>query len=187
MYIRKDKYFNKAKQEGYRGRAAYKLLQIQKKYNIIKPKSNVLDIGCAPGAWLQVAKKLTSGFILGVDIVSIEPLEGIEFIKGDILEEETQNKITQPFDVVLSDIAPKTTGIKKLDQEISYDLSLMSLEVAKQHLKKSGNFIVKTFQGNQTNELVKEAKKYFELVKIHTPEATREGSKEVYIIALKKK
>ena len=186
MYIRKDTYFQKAKKEGYRGRASYKLLQIQQKYKIIKEGDSILDIGCAPGAWLQVAKKLTQGNIVGVDLVKIKPIKGVTFIQGDILEEETQNKIKDKFNTILSDIAPKTSGIKKIDQELSHDLTEMSFEITKTHLKKGGNFVVKTFQSQKTNELIKEIKKHFKQVKTYTPKATRQGSKEIYIIALLK-
>jgi 23S rRNA (uridine2552-2'-O)-methyltransferase len=186
MYIRKDTYFQKAKKEGYRGRASYKLLQIQNRYKIIKQGDSVLDIGCAPGSWLQVTKKLTNGYILGIDIVKTKAVTGVELIKGDILSEETQKKIKQKFNVILSDIAPKTTGIRKLDQEASFDLTEMSYLITKTHLKKGGNFIVKTFQSNETNQLIKQIKKDFKQVKTYTPKATRQGSKEIYIIALTK-
>ncbi len=186
MYIRKDTYFQKAKKEGYRGRASYKLLQIQQRYKIIKQGDAVLDIGCAPGSWLQVVKKLTNGYILGIDIVKTKPIAGIELIQGDILEEETQKQIKQKFNVILSDIAPKTTGIRKMDQEISHDLTEMSFKITKTHLKKEGNFIVKTFQSEHTKQLLNKIKKHFKQVKTYTPKATRQGSKEIYIVALNK-
>ena len=180
MYKRKDSYFNKAKQQGYRARSSFKLLEIQEKYKLIKPKDTVLDIGCAPGSWLQVVKKITTGFILGIDIVSVKSIKGVEFIEQDINDFKTEKK----FNVVLSDIAPKTTGIRNIDQQKSFDLTKQSWEAAKNHLKKNGNFLVKTFQSQETQTLVKEIKPFFKLVKTYVPKATRESSKEIYIIAL---
>jgi len=180
MYTRKDPYFNKAKQEGFRARSSYKLLEIQKKYQIIKPNDSVLDIGCAPGSLLQVVKKLTNGFIQGIDIVAIKSIKGVDFIQQDI----TTFKSKEKFNVVISDIAPKTTGIRNIDQQKSYDLTEQSFEVAKKNLKKNGNFIVKTFQSNETQILIKKIKPFFKLTKTFVPKSTRESSKELYIIAL---
>jgi len=180
MYKRKDKFYHKAKEEGYRARSAYKLIEINKKYNLIKKDSDVLDIGCAPGGWLQVVKKISTGRVVGVDIVAIEKIEGVEFILGDIKSVKIEGK----FDVVLSDIAPKTSGQRERDQYISFELSKMSLEVARKVLKKGGSFLVKTFQSEETNDLVKEMKKYFEFVKRVSPKSSREGSKEVYLVGL---
>jgi len=180
MYIRKDKFYNKAKQEGYRGRASYKLIEIQNKYKIIKKNDSILDIGCAPGAWLQVVKKLTKGEIVGIDLVKIKPIRGVKFIQQDIRTVELNKK----FNVIICDIAPKTTGIRKLDQEESFELTKESFEVAKKYLKKNGNFIAKIFQSQDTQKLIKEMKPLFNLVKTFVPKSTRESSKETYIIAL---
>jgi len=180
MYERKDTYYQKAKQQGFRARSSYKLLEIQEKYKIIKPNDSVLDIGCAPGSWLQVVKKLTKGYILGIDIVRIKPIRGVEFIQEDINKFETKKK----FNTVLSDIAPKTTGIRHMDQEQSYELTKQSYEVAKKYLKKNGNFVVKTFQSENTQKLIRKMKPNFKLVKTFVPKSTRQSSKELYIIAL---
>ncbi|MFH1972367.1 MAG: RlmE family RNA methyltransferase [archaeon] len=180
MYNRKDSYYTKAKQEGFRARSSYKLLEIQQKYKIIKPTDSVLDIGCAPGSWLQVVKKLTRGYILGIDIVKIKPMRGINFIQEDI----NKFKIDKKFNTVLSDIAPKTTGIRHLDQEQSYELTEQSYEVAKKYLKYGGNFVVKTFQSENTQKLIRKMKPHFKLVKTFVPKSTRPSSKEIYIIAL---
>lgn len=187
MYNRQDFYYNKAKKEGFKARAAYKLLQIQDKFKLIKKTDSVLDIACAPGSWLQALKKLTNGNIVGIDLEKIKPIPGVTIIQGDITNEEDIKQINQQFDVVISDIAPKTSGIIKIDQEISYELSLEALNLAKKVLKKDGNFVTKTFQGNDTNKLKAEIKKTFQTVKTYTPEATRQGSKEIYVIGLKKK
>ncbi len=184
MYNRKDYYFNKAKKEGFRARSSYKLIEIQKKYNLIKPNDSVLDIGCAPGSWLQFVKQRTKGKILGIDIVPIKPIEGIEFIEGDINDKKIQEKIINKFNIVLSDIAPKTSGIKERDQYLSYQLSRESFLIAKKALKENGNFLVKTFQSQETEKLIKEMKPYFDFVKRYTPQSTRQGSKEIFIVAL---
>ena len=179
-YNQKDFYYNKAKKEGFKARAAYKLMQIQQRFKIIKQGDSVLDIACAPGSWLQVIKKLTNGVIVGIDLEKIKPIPRVKFIQADINKVE----LDQKFNVVVSDIAPKTSGIKKMDQDISYDLSLQALELARKVLIKNGNFVTKNFQGNDTKKLQLEMKKYFKTVKTYTPEATRQGSKEVYLIGL---
>ena len=183
-YDRQDHYYMKAKKEGFRARSSYKLIEIQKKYDLIKANDSVLDIGCAPGSWLQFVKQRTKGKILGIDLVSIKPIGGIEFIQGDINDKEIQKKIIQKFNVVLSDIAPKTSGIRERDQYLSFQLSRESFLIAKKALKPNGNFVVKTFQSQETEELVKEIKPYFEFVKRYTPQSTRQGSKEIFIVAL---
>ncbi|MBS3162649.1 RlmE family RNA methyltransferase [Candidatus Woesearchaeota archaeon] len=183
-YDRQDHYYNKAKREGFRARSSYKLIEIQKKYTIIKPDDSVLDIGCAPGSWLQFVKQRTKGKILGIDLTSIKPIEGVEFIHGDINDKEIQKKIIRKFNIVLSDIAPKTSGMRERDQYISYQLSRESFLIAKKALKPKGNFVVKTFQSQETEKLVKEIKPYFEFVKRYVPQSTREGSKEIFIVAL---
>jgi 23S rRNA (uridine2552-2'-O)-methyltransferase len=174
----------KAKKEGFRARSSYKLIEIQKKYNLIKSNDSVLDLGCAPGSWLQFIKQRTKGKILGIDIVEIKPIESIEFIHGDINDKKIQEQITNKFNVVLSDIAPKTSGIRERDQYLSYQLSRESFLIAKKALKPNGNFLVKTFQSQDTEELVKEMKPHFELVKRYIPKSTRHGSKEIFIVAL---
>lgn len=181
-YEQKDHYYKKAKEEGFRARSAYKLIEIQKKWHVIKLYSDVLDIGCAPGSWAQVARKWTKGKVVGVDIVAMNPIEGVEFIKDDIMDPETQKQLGM-FDVILSDTAPKTSGTKVQDQFLSLALSEQSFIVAKHHLEKDGTLVLKTFQSHETEELIKEMRKSFSFVKRYTPKATRHGSKEIYIIA----
>ena len=182
-YNRKDYYFQKAKKEGLRARSSYKLIEIAKKYQLIRKNDSVLDIGCAPGSWLQIIKKMSRGRIIGVDIVSIKPIDGIEFIQGSIEDKEIQNQLKGKFDVILSDIAPKTTGVKERDQVISYILSRESFLIAKKLLNINGNFLVKTFQSQETEDLVKEMQPFFIFIKRYVPESTRQGSKEIYIVA----
>ncbi len=182
MENRKDFYFRKAKSEGYLARSIYKLLEVNKKYNLIKKNDKVLDIGCSPGSWTQACLKLNVSEVIGIDIqeVKVED-EKFTFIKKNI------NKINLAklgnFDVVLSDIAPSTSGNKDLDAYKSYELSLKSLETAKKVLKENGNFLVKVFQGEEFESLLSEIRKNFSFVKSFKPKSTRSASKEIYIIA----
>ena len=183
MYNQKDHYFLKAKKDGFRARSSYKLIEITKKYQLIKKNDSVLDIGCAPGSWLQVLKKITHARIVGVDLVGIKPIEGVIFIQGSIEDKTVQEQLKGKFDVVLSDIAPKTSGMRERDQTLSYILSKKSFLIAKSVLNTNGNFLVKTFQSQETQDLVKEIKPYFSFVKRYIPQSTRQGSKEIYIVA----
>ena len=185
MYERKDYYFNKAKKEGFRARASFKLLQINKKYDLIKKNDSVLDLGCAPGSWMQAVKKIQNGkgYILGIDIVPVKSIPDTDFILGDITKKETLKDVKQKFNVVLSDMAPKTSGKKDIDVELSIELSEKAFNTAKKYLKPKGNFLCKVFQGKGYEELLKKVKSQFEFAKTFIPPATRQGSKEVYIVA----
>src|SRR3989339_883760 len=147
----RDHYTRKAVKEGFRARSSFKLMQINQKYHLLKPGNSVLDLGCWPGGWLIAAKKVVrNGIVVGVDLTKIKPVEGVDFIEGDINSEDIQEKIGSfgKFDVVLSDMAPKTSGIISLDVESSIDLSRMALDTAEKVLKPGGNFLCKVFQGN---------------------------------------
>lgn len=182
MQNRKDFYFKKAKEEGYLARSVYKLLEINKKYKIIKNNDRVLDIGCSPGSWTQGCLKLKVSEVIGVDIQEAKIEDNkFKFFKKDINKIDL-DKLGE-FDVVLSDIAPSTSGNKDLDSYKSYELSLKSLEVAKKVLKEHGNFLVKIFQGEEFSSLLAEIKKNFVFVKGYKPKSTRSSSKEIYIIA----
>jgi 23S rRNA (uridine2552-2'-O)-methyltransferase len=186
MYERKDYFYEKARKSGLRARSSYKLIEIQNKYKIIKKNDSVLDIGCAPGSWLQIIKKFTKGNILGVDLVKVKPLKGVDFIQMDVTDSEFVPLIKEKyglFNVIVSDIAPKTSGVRARDQALSYELSRMSFIVATKLLKKGGNFVVKTFQSQDTDDLFKEIKKSFTFVKRYIPESTRRSSKELYVVA----
>jgi len=191
MYQRKDFYYQKAKSKGYRARSTFKLIELNKKFKIINKDDNVLDLGCAPGGWLQSAKEIlgNTGHLVGVDLERIKPIQGVIFIKGDIQEEETSKKIEKyaDYDVVLSDMAPKTSGKHDLDVAISIQLSEMALEVAEQFLKKGGNFCCKVFQGKGYDEFLKLVQKTFTNTKTFVPKSTRKGSREIYVIGLKKR
>lgn len=179
---RKDFYFRKAKEEGYLARSVYKLLEINKKYNLIIKEDRVLDIGCSPGSWVQACLKLKVSEVIGVDIQEAKVEDNkFKFFKKDI------NKIDLDklgkFDIVLSDIAPSTSGNKDLDSYKSYELSLKAFEIAKKVLKEKGNFLVKIFQGGEFPSLLTEIKKNFVFCKSYKPKSTRYSSKEIYIIA----
>src|SRR3989344_3726836 len=145
----KDKRTIKAHKEGYRGRSAYKLLEIQKKYRLIRRGSRVLDLGCWPGSWLQVALNITP-YIVGVDLKETI-LPGVDTKVIDIFSDEVLRLGT--FDVILSDVAPHTTGDIRLDQYRSYELSARAFTIAQKLLKENGNFLVKIFQGDDAPKL----------------------------------
>ena len=182
MQNRKDFYFKKAKKEGYLARSIYKLLEINKKYDLIKPNSRVLDLGSAPGSWVQACLKLNVGEITGIDIDKVKVQHPrFKFINEDIYKLDT--KKLKNYDTVLSDLAPKTSGNKDLDAEKSIQLSYKALEIARLVLKQNGNFLVKVFQGPDFESLLKEIKKYFSFCKCFKPKSTRSSSKEIYVVA----
>jgi len=180
----KDKFTEKAFLEGYLARSIYKLKDIQKKYHIIKEKSKVLDLGAAPGSWSQFAKELGAE-VTAVDINKIEA-KNIKIIKLDLFDDKIFKKLDEKYDLILSDLAPKTIGIQKLDNERSYDLSRRALEISKKKLKTNGNFLCKIFQSEFSEKFIKELKKEFKIVKIIKPEASKKRSKEMYVLGIKK-
>jgi 23S rRNA (uridine2552-2'-O)-methyltransferase len=182
MRNRKDHYFRKAKKEGYVARSIYKLIEINKKYNLVERNSRVLDIGSSPGSWVQACIKIHAKEIVGVDIEDTKVQStNFTFIKEDITKLDIDS--LGKFDVVLSDIAPSTSGNIDLDVDKSIELSEMSFEIAKKVLKEDGNFLVKVFQGDGFEELLKKIKKHFKFCKSYKPQSTRKQSKEIYIVA----
>jgi len=181
---KEDGYSRLAKKKGLRARSAYKLLQLNRKFKIIKKNSDVLDLGCAPGGWMLIAKKLTTGNIVGIDLAPVKPIEGTKIILGDATDPQLIKNLGQ-FDVVMSDMAPKTTGIKTLDVGRSIDLAFSALDTAKAVLKKDGNFLCKIFQGPGSEDFVKECRKYFKKVFATKPEASKKRSKEFYVVCLR--
>lgn len=179
----RDYFTKKAVKEGYRARSSFKLKQINQKYNLIKHNSSVLDLGCWPGGWLVAMKEMTRGRLVGIDLVKINPIEGVEFIRGDITSEEIQNRISGKFDVVVSDLAPKTSGIRDLDIGRSIDLSSVALGIAKKFLNPGGSFICKVFQGEGFEDFLNDVRRSFVFCKSVKPEASRKESKEIYIVA----
>ncbi len=187
---RKDHYYYQARREGYRSRAAYKLKQLNKKFEIFRDAKTVLDLCCAPGGWLQIAREELGekGIVVGVDIKGISSIDSVTFIRGDISEEETLRKIlevSREFDVVLSDCSPKVSGVWSVDHERQIFLARASLEIAKRVLKEGGTLVIKAFQGSEYPEFLKEIHQHFGFVRTTKPEASRKTSAEMYIVAKK--
>jgi 23S rRNA (uridine2552-2'-O)-methyltransferase len=183
----KDHYYRKAKEEGYRARSAYKLLQINEKFHLIKKGDSVVDLGAAPGGWLQVAKQLSGGRIVGVDLEGITPIPGVATFRADITQESTVDLIKEAIggsaDVVISDAAPDLSGAWDMDHAISIDLARSALKMAEALLKARGNFLVKVFQGDMFPGFLSEVKRDFSSVQAHSPAASRKESAETYIVA----
>jgi len=182
---RKDYYYRRAKSEGYRSRASFKLLEIQEQYHIIRRGDVVVDLGAAPGGWLQVIRHLEASAI-AVDLQQIAPLPGVTLIRGDLSSPEIVNKIrdvVDAVDVVTSDAAPNLTGTWSLDHARSIDLSVRALEICKCVLKPGGNFVVKVFHGDLFDAFVRDVSARFRFVKAFSPRASRKQSAETYIIA----
>ena len=181
--------FNKlSKKDGYRSRAAYKLKQINKLQNLIKQNQNILDIGCAPGSWIQVIKEITKGKanITGVDILPMEKIEGIIFLQKDLLEIKDAD-LNNYFHLVLSDIAPNITGIGITDTQNMIELLNIEIYLINKYLVKGGSFLAKCFQGNSFDHLKKFMKNNFDEVIRFKPEASRKSSKECYLLGKFKK
>lgn len=191
VYTPQDRYFKKAKQDGYRSRAAYKLVELQQRFRLINPGDRVVDLGAAPGGWLQVAAKLVgpNGKVIGVDVQAIQPFQerNIGLIQGDILTGETQTKVKELLGgtahCVLSDMAPKLSGIRDADMARSYELNQMALQVAKELLRPGGVLLVKSFVSEDLQSYTAELKNHFTLVQRTKPEASRQGSSEFYFYA----
>lgn len=190
---RKDYYYKKAKEEQYRSRAAYKLLQVIEKHGFIKTGDIVVDLGAAPGGWLQAARKTVgeSGLVLGIDIKPVEPLpyENVEAIVGDITENQTAAKIKavlpRKADAVISDVAPNVSGVWELDHAKQVELAVASLRIAAETLKQGGNFLVKVFQGDMLDAFLRTVHQNFGTVKIIKPKASRTKSAEIYILGMR--
>ena len=192
---RNDYYYRKAKEEKYRSRAAYKLMQAVHKYGFIKPNDIVVDLGAAPGGWMQVASKVVGGqgIVLGIDIKEIEPFEErntcaiVDDVTNLDLTNQLKNILPRSADVVISDVAPNLTGVWDLDHTRQIDLARRSLQIALALLKPGGNFFVKTFQGDLIRDFVEEVKHHFARVEIIKPPASRARSAEIYILGLRLK
>ncbi len=185
-----DEYYKKAKKQEYRSRASFKLLQLNRKYKIIKKDDSVVDLGAAPGGWSQVALELVgdTGLVLAVDLNRVKPFPEENFwsIKGDFTQKETLEEIERTLQgkaqVVLSDASPKLSGIKDLDQLRSIDLSQSVLNTCDNVLKYKGNLIMKVFQGEGYPELLKEIKEKFRTVRTTKPPSSRKKSGEMYVV-----
>ncbi|MFB6086436.1 MAG: 23S rRNA (uridine(2552)-2'-O)-methyltransferase [Halodesulfurarchaeum sp.] len=188
----KDEYYNRAKQEGYRSRSAYKLSQIDEQVGLLDPGDTVLDLGAAPGGWLQVAAERVgeAGRVIGVDFQRIDPVEtgDVETIRGDMTEERTQERMAElapdTVDVVVSDMAPNMTGEYDLDHARSVHLARTALEIAEQFLDSGGNFVAKVFEGRDLDDFVADVEGEFDMVSIVRPDASRDSSSEVFVVGL---
>jgi 23S rRNA (uridine2552-2'-O)-methyltransferase len=187
---KREHYYKEAKRAGYRARSAYKLIQIQKRFCLIEHDDVVIDLGAAPGGWSQVAVNLVGkqGRVIGVDILPIQPLEGAEFLQGDLTEQSTLDQLSvlmkkQKADVVLSDMSPDITGHYSIDQARSRWLCEQALKACNYLLKPGGHLVCKLFEGEDSNEFLIQVKHRFSAVKTFTPKASRKSSSEIYIIA----
>ena len=182
----RDQFFKKSKTLGYRSRASFKLIELNKKFKFIKNNTNLLDLGSSPGGWTQIAAKLISkGRIMAIDIKDMKPLNNVEFIKGNILEKSTKLKVNEYFqskiDVILSDMAADTTGNKTLDSIRTNKLCADIINFSKDTLKPKGVLVSKIFMGEDFIEVKNLAKSVFEKVNFFKPESSRKESKETYI------
>ncbi|WP_456471655.1 RlmE family RNA methyltransferase [Methanocaldococcus sp.] len=192
---KKDYYYRLAKKLKHRSRAYFKLLQLNEKFNFLKPNNTVLDLGCAPGGWMEAAKEIVGddGLIIGIDLQKVKPFEdeNIIPIQGDFTKERNLKKIREilkskgrdKFDVVISDASPNISGYWDVDHARSVELVKTALQIATEMLKERGNFVAKVFYGDMVKDLRKLAEKYFDKVYITKPRASRRESAEVYIIA----
>ncbi len=187
---RRDYYYRKAKQNGYRSRASYKLIQIHRKFNIFRKGDMVVELGAAPGGWSQVAIEMIGeeGRLVGVDLQGIRPLEGAVFIKGDFTDDEVKERIKAELggkspSVVISDMSPNISGAYSTDHARSVYLTEIALDFALENLKIGGVFVAKVFEGDLLSPLIKKAKNHFGMVKMHSPAASRNSSSEIYMIA----
>jgi 23S rRNA (uridine2552-2'-O)-methyltransferase len=188
----KDEYYNRAKQQGYRSRSAYKLRQIDDQVGLLASGDTVIDLGAAPGGWLQVAAERVgeAGRVIGVDFQSIDPVENgdVETIRGDMTDDSTQKRMADlapdSVDVVVSDMAPNMTGEYDLDHARSVHLAQTALGIAREFLESGGNFVVKVFEGRDLEEFVQRVEDEFDKVSIVRPDASRDSSSEVFVVGL---
>ncbi len=187
---RQDYYYHLAKKENYRSRAAYKLKEIDEKFYIFKDGMNVLDLGAAPGGWTQVVlEKVKKGKIFSLDIKKIN-VSGVKSIKADVfdknvfslIENELKKENIDGFDVIISDMAPKISGIKEIDHQRSLDLGKRAFEISQKFLKERGSIVIKLFQGQDLENFKKEIEKNFDFCKFYGPRSSRKGSREIYLV-----
>ena len=187
-----DPYVKLAQKQGYRARAAFKLLEINEKDKLINADTVLADLGSAPGSWSQVAMELIGprGRVFALDILPMEPVNGVEFIQGDFREEEVLQQLVdllngQKLDLVISDIAPNMSGNTVTDQARSFYLCELAYDFAINHLKPGGHFLIKVFQGAGYEEYVKLLRESFAEVVVRKPKASRDRSNEIYLLARK--
>ena len=190
-----DPFVKKSRQEGYRARSVYKLIELNEKEKLIRPGMCVVDLGAAPGSWTQVVREKLAGkdgevrgTIIAMDILPMDPIDGVTFLQGDFREQEVADKLTEiigdkQVDLVLSDMAPNLSGIAAADAARCLLLNELSLEFCLEHLKDNGVFVTKVFQGSGFSQYVETLKKHFKVVLTRKPEASRDTSAEVYMVA----
>ena len=192
QFQRKDRLYEQAKEDGFRSRASYKLIELDQRYHLLQPGAKVLDLGCWPGGWLEVASDRvgTHGCVVGIDLVELSDLgkDNVKLIAGDAAEDRCISAARQiagsAFDLILSDMSPKLTGIKEVDRAGSLGCAELALWVAHQLLRQKGNFVTKVFKSNEAEQFVKGLRQYFDRVERRELESTRRSSNEYYVVGL---
>ncbi len=185
----KDEYVLRARREGYRSRACYKLLELDERYGLLRPGLAVVDLGAAPGGWSQVARQKVgaSGFVVGLDLLDMEPLEGVEFIQGDFTEDGSLQLLMEkldgrPVDLVISDMAPNLSGTRDIDQPRATYLVELAIDFAQSVLRPGGMFLAKCFEGEGVDDLRALIRRDFRQLNNLKPKATRNKSREIYLL-----
>ena len=185
-----DEFVKRSKREGYRSRAAYKLLEIQEKDRLLRPGQVVVDLGAAPGGWSQVAANLvgTRGAVIGIDILPVDPIPGVTLLQGDFREDEALHALEgvldgRHVDLVISDMAPNVSGVAAVDQPRAMYLCELALDFCTGHLRPGGGFVCKVFHGEGFDAWMREVKSRFGRVVTRKPKASRANSREVYLVA----
>ena len=190
-----DPFVKKSRQEGYRARSVYKLTELDDREHLFKPGMTVVDLGSAPGSWTQIVRERLSnpdgtlnGRIIAMDILPMDPIDDVLFLQGDFREQEIADKLAElldggKVDVVISDMAPNLSGVAMVDAGASIYLNELALEFAKEHLKDTGVFVTKSFQGSGYSQFIEACKKVFRSVAQRKPEASRSTSPEMYVVA----
>lgn len=183
-----DPYVRKAKEKGYRSRAAFKLEELDEKFGLIKPDSLIVDLGCAPGGWVQIALKKGASKVVGIDLLAVDPIPGADLIEFDFMDEAAPGKIKSLLgaepDLVMSDLAANTTGHKQTDHLKTVALVEAAAEFAMETLRPGGHFVTKVFQGGAEKTLLDRLKRKFQRVQHAKPKSSRKGSPEIYLVAL---
>lgn len=186
-----DPYVKMAKADGWRSRAAYKLLELDEAYRFLKKGSRVIDLGVAPGSWAQVARKKGASVIVGVDLLNVLPIDGVILVEGDFMEAEVQTELLAHFserpNLIMSDMAANTVGHRATDHIRTVILAQMAADFAIENLAKGGTFIAKVFQGGSEGEMLTKLKQNFKTVKHVKPKASRSDSVELYLLAMGRK
>ncbi len=186
---RKDPYYKKAKREGYRSRASYKLKQINNRFDLVRKGHTIIELGSSPGGWTQVLCELVGdrGKVIAIDRDPMPKVEGAAFILADAEEDETKKRVREELDgskadLVVSDMSPNISGNYSMDQARSVALAQLTLDYAREFLKQGGGIVVKVFEGEDFHAFLKEVRDCFDFVKVHSPKASRKSSSEVYVV-----